>query len=132
MAAERALTIATMIHESCHDVGHPPAASIAPQSANGNAKIECSHLIISSDVRMLWRVDINIHLITKTWRHGAKQQEVAVFKIASKTSCLLFSCVTPCLRGELFSKSLLTDQRHKSASIEAYAPDAVFILLGKY
>src|SRR6476620_1650298 len=33
----------------------PPAASIAPQSANGSAKIECSHLIISSVTRACLR-----------------------------------------------------------------------------
>src|SRR5208283_1298959 len=48
IAAERAETMATTIHQSCRHAGKPPAASIAPQSANGSAKIECSHLIISS------------------------------------------------------------------------------------
>ena len=48
MAAERAETMATTIHPSCRHAGKPPAASMAPQSANGSAKIECSHLIISS------------------------------------------------------------------------------------
>ena len=48
MAAERAETMATTIHASCRHAGRPPAASMAPQSAKGSAKIECSHLIISS------------------------------------------------------------------------------------
>src|SRR5208282_5607845 len=48
MAAERAETMATTIHASCRHAGRPPAASMAPQSANGSAKMECSHLIISS------------------------------------------------------------------------------------
>jgi len=51
MAAERAPTIATMIQSSWWTEGKPPAASIAPQSAKGSAKIECSHLIISSVTR---------------------------------------------------------------------------------
>src|ERR1035437_1824667 len=40
MAAERAETMATTIHASCRHAGRPPAASMAPQSANGSAKIE--------------------------------------------------------------------------------------------
>src|SRR5208337_1272648 len=48
IAADRAETMATTIQASCRHAGNPPAASIAPQSANGSAKIECSHLIISS------------------------------------------------------------------------------------
>src|SRR5580698_3248056 len=48
IAADRAETIATTIQASCRQAGNPPAASMAPQSANGSAKIECSHLIISS------------------------------------------------------------------------------------
>ena len=53
MAAERAEIMATMIHASCRMVGRPPAASIAPHRANGRAKMECSHLIISSVTRRL-------------------------------------------------------------------------------
>src|ERR1700691_4639603 len=48
IAAERAETMATMIQASCRHSGKPPAASMAPQSAKGSAKMECSHLIISS------------------------------------------------------------------------------------
>src|SRR6185436_19100369 len=47
MAADRAATMATTIQTNWRAAGMPPAASIAPQSANGSAKIECSHLIIS-------------------------------------------------------------------------------------
>src|SRR3954464_11931161 len=50
MAAERAPTIATTIHKTCRGEGKPLAASIAPHSAKGSAKIECSHLIISNVV----------------------------------------------------------------------------------
>src|SRR3954471_5612819 len=50
IAAERAPTIATTIHKSCGAEGKPLAASIAPHSAKGSAKIECSHLIISKVV----------------------------------------------------------------------------------
>src|SRR5215472_13413738 len=55
MAAERAETMHRTIQPSLAAVGIPPAASIAAQSANGRAKIECSHLIISSVVLMLVR-----------------------------------------------------------------------------
>src|SRR5665811_767341 len=55
IAAERAATMATMIHTSWRSEGNPPAASMAPQSANGRAKMECSHLIISSVTRRLCR-----------------------------------------------------------------------------
>src|SRR4051812_43992726 len=53
IAADRAETMHTTIQITCHFVGHPPAASIAPLSANGSAKMECSHLIISNVVWML-------------------------------------------------------------------------------
>jgi hypothetical protein len=48
IAAERAETMATTIQAIGRHAGKPPAASMAPQNANGSAKIECSHLIISS------------------------------------------------------------------------------------
>src|SRR5437588_1782689 len=51
MAAERADIMQTTIHNNCQRDGQPFAANIAPQSANGSAKMECSHLIISS----VWR-----------------------------------------------------------------------------
>ena len=53
IAAERAATIATRIHASVRQPGSPFAASSMAVSANGSAKIECSHLIISSVVRVL-------------------------------------------------------------------------------
>src|SRR5262249_28727814 len=55
IAAERAATIATTIQNSWRSDGAPPAASMAPDNAKGRAKIECSHLIISSVVRKLGR-----------------------------------------------------------------------------
>src|SRR5579883_1191091 len=55
MAALRAATIATMIQSNCLQVGHPRTARRAPVRANGNAKTECSNLIISSVVRNLAR-----------------------------------------------------------------------------
>src|ERR1700756_2415820 len=55
MAAERAETMHRTIQPSLAAVGIPPAASMAAQSANGSAKMECSHLIISSVVFMLAR-----------------------------------------------------------------------------
>lgn len=51
IAADRAEIMHSTIQPSCAAVGIPPAASIAPQSANGSAKMECSHLIISSVAR---------------------------------------------------------------------------------
>src|ERR1035437_6262001 len=58
MAAERAATMATRIHPTLiHKAGRPPGNPLAASStavrANGSAKIECSHLIISSVVRVL-------------------------------------------------------------------------------
>src|SRR6185312_271608 len=53
IAAERAEIIHRMIQPSLAAVGMPPAASMAAQRANGRAKMECSHLIISSVVLML-------------------------------------------------------------------------------
>src|SRR5580700_5422688 len=55
MAADRAATIATTIHITVRQPGRPPAASSIAVSAKGSAKIECSHLIISSVVRILLR-----------------------------------------------------------------------------
>jgi len=55
IAAERAATIATTIQSNWCAVGKPPAASMAPQRAKGSAKMECSHLIISSVTRRLWK-----------------------------------------------------------------------------
>ena len=36
----------TTIQRTFEKRGHPPAASMGPVRANGNAKIECCHLII--------------------------------------------------------------------------------------
>src|SRR5215469_5283656 len=55
MAADRAETMQSTIQPSLAAVGMPPAASMAAHRANGSAKIECSHLIISSVVLMLVR-----------------------------------------------------------------------------
>src|SRR5882724_5477318 len=56
IAADRAATMATTIHRTCRNVGHPccvaRAASNAPVSENGSANTECSNLIISSTVLM--------------------------------------------------------------------------------
>ena len=53
MAQERAVTMATRIQTRVRQAGSPLAASSAAVSAKGSAKIECSHLIISSVVRVL-------------------------------------------------------------------------------
>src|SRR6185437_16008775 len=55
MAQERAAIMATRIQRSVRRAGRPPAARMAAVSANGSAKMECSHLIISSVVRVLAR-----------------------------------------------------------------------------
>src|SRR5713101_3920550 len=56
IAAERAATMATMIHAICRSEGQSwrvaRAASKAPVSAKGKANTECSNLIISSTVLM--------------------------------------------------------------------------------
>src|SRR5712664_2610953 len=56
MAAERAETMATTIQRTWRREGQPcdvkRAASSAPVSAKGSAKMECSNLIISRTVRM--------------------------------------------------------------------------------
>ena len=51
IAALRAPTMATISQSTCRQVGQPRTASMAPVSANGRAKIECSNFIISSVVR---------------------------------------------------------------------------------
>src|SRR2546421_12269623 len=56
MAAERADTMHRTIQPSCANEGTPPAASMAAHRANGRAKTECSHLIISSVIPMLLRI----------------------------------------------------------------------------
>src|SRR3954464_3531743 len=48
IAAERAEIMATTIQSTWWIDGIPFAASMAPQNAKGRAKMECSHLIISS------------------------------------------------------------------------------------
>src|SRR5689334_3098902 len=56
IAAERAETIAAIIHRIWRNVGQPcevkRAARSAPVSAKGSANTECSNLIISRTVRM--------------------------------------------------------------------------------
>ncbi len=56
MAAERAETMHSTIQPSWDARGMPPAASMAPHKANGSAKIECSHLIISSVILMFEKI----------------------------------------------------------------------------
>src|ERR1019366_2521663 len=50
MPADLANTIHAMIQNTFPSGGQPFAASMAPVRANGSAKMECSHLIISSVV----------------------------------------------------------------------------------
>jgi hypothetical protein len=76
MAAERAPTIATTIQRSWRQVGKAPAeraASSAPTSAKGRAKIECSNLIISSTMRM--RFLVTSLLATDSQMHGDRIAE---------------------------------------------------------
>jgi len=54
IAADRAATMQTTIHPNTRSGGHAPAASTAAVNAKGSAKIECSHLIISSVVAVLF------------------------------------------------------------------------------
>ena len=53
IAADRAVTMAMTIQTKACPLGKPFAASMAPQSANGSTKMECSHLIISRVTRRL-------------------------------------------------------------------------------
>ena len=62
MAADRAATMATTIHATVRHAGSPFAASSIAVSANGSAKIECSHLIISSVVRIFLRMPAIVRL----------------------------------------------------------------------
>jgi hypothetical protein len=62
IAADRALTMHNTISPSTRSVGHPFAASTAPVNANGSAKIECSHLIISSVTRVLAKNVFHLYL----------------------------------------------------------------------
>ena len=53
MAQDRAATMATRIQPTVRQAGKPLAARIVAVRAKGRAKMECSHLIISSVVRVL-------------------------------------------------------------------------------
>jgi hypothetical protein len=58
IAAERAETMQTIIQPKTRSDGHAPAARTAPVKANGSAKIECSHLIISSVTAVLFHIEL--------------------------------------------------------------------------
>src|SRR6202012_1597005 len=69
MAADRAVTMQTTIQKILLHDGHPEAASIAPERANGRANIECSHLIISSVVptlrsKAMWLVYLHVEKLS--------------------------------------------------------------------
>jgi len=70
MAAERAETMHKTIQPSFAAVGMPPAASMAAQRANGRAKMECSHLIISSVVLMLVRRGTDYFILKSRGKRG--------------------------------------------------------------
>ncbi len=53
MVTARSAAMQRIIQKTLRPSGHPAAASIAPASAKGRAKMECSHLIISSVVPTL-------------------------------------------------------------------------------
>src|SRR2546423_3798448 len=75
MAAERADTMHKTIQPSCANEGTPPAASMAAHRANGRAKTECSHLIISRVMPMLLRIrKAYSKPTTETPRHGENQR----------------------------------------------------------
>jgi hypothetical protein len=56
IAAERAEIMQTAIHNITDQRGQPLAARTAPVNAKGNAKIECSHLIVSNVSRALRKI----------------------------------------------------------------------------
>ena len=56
MAAERADTSATIIQIEVCRLGMPRAASTAPVRPKGRVSTECSHLIISRVVPVLWKI----------------------------------------------------------------------------
>src|SRR5215471_17286961 len=58
MAAERAATMQTTIQHNTLSEGQAPAASTAPVKAKGSAKMECSHLIISSVTAVLFHNEL--------------------------------------------------------------------------
>lgn len=60
IAVERAPIIAIVIQSVCQAVGSPPAASTAPKKAKGSANSVCSIFIISSVMRALLIVAVNI------------------------------------------------------------------------
>jgi len=68
MAQERAATIATRIHAIVRRVGAPFAARMVAVNAKGSAKIECSHLIISSVVRVLPQIPGMVEPILRVYR----------------------------------------------------------------
>ena len=107
MAAERALIIAAIIHNSFHAEGHPPAASMAPQRAKGSANTECSHLIISSETRTLCSVDIQFILTTAIRRKADNEQES-------------------------FGKSFFANQRYEGTTIKTDVTNRVFFFPNQY
>jgi hypothetical protein len=70
IAADRAEIIATTIQATCRHAGKPPAASMAPQSAKGRAKIECSHLIISSVTQRFRKIPTHNCKAVRKWSAG--------------------------------------------------------------
>src|SRR5437016_5069237 len=90
MAAERADTMHKAIQPSCATEGIPPAASMAAHRANGRAKTECSHLIISSVIPMLLRIrkdySSSQHSARKTSLNSSKCDKVEKFELCFQLS----------------------------------------------
>src|SRR5581483_5881471 len=77
IAADRAATMATMIQTIWCTVGSPSAASIAPHNANGSAKTECSHLIISRVTRRFFRRGTEHSKRSVTFRSNQRDEAAA-------------------------------------------------------
>src|ERR1700687_2750036 len=91
IAALRAATMATTIQRNCFQVGQPwrvnRAASNAPVSAKGSAKMECSNLIISRTARRRVIDGIGMQVF---------KAEHSEFSEKTNTDALT-RCVTSCL-----------------------------------
>src|SRR6266567_5884543 len=83
MAQERAAIIATRIHAMVRRAGRPPAARIVAVSAKGSAKMECSHLIISSVVRVLPQSPGMVEPMSRVYRGGMSLSQPSVSSTAA-------------------------------------------------
>src|SRR5512146_669560 len=136
LAAERAATMHSTIQPSCAGAGIPPAASMAPHSANGSAKTECSHLIISRVVRVLvrrdtgycngeWLLAVGLWLVVICVQLSKSAQRLKAAR--ARVGC---EPIAICQQRPSCRKAVFADQRHKAAAfkrMQSYAPILVFV-----